>query len=320
MSAPWRSAALLFAMGVASAAILNAQTLHVAASSAVQEGAPASMGKTLPQFAQLAAGSATLNLTSGIAVWGWNGDVILNRALQDPASWWSELRSLSINRLYLSMNAAQIDAAMTDAQPLDNFLGDARRNGVTVELLLGESSWIEPAQRQKLVQIIRQLSRFRFAQLHLDIEPDQVYPTPINKTQYDQWISTFRDAAAASPWPLSVDVHPRYFRDEPFRSWNTATRLRSAGVDEVTLMVYNANPQAVINIVKPILSAAGTLPFRVGQSVEAGLDDTESHARRTPSDLQSSFSQLQKQLSAIRNFKGLAVQGFTDLEAFINRG
>lgn len=247
----------------------------------------------------------------GVYVWN-SGDLI---AGQQDEKYWRELQSDGVNRLLLALNAQQIADAQVQPQKLRGFLDAAKHHGMTVELLLGEPSWIEPAQRPKLVAIINNLRGFDFAGLNLDIEPDQIYKQPLDQAQFDNWMETLRSAAKASPWPTAATMHPRYFRDPPYMSWNVEQRLRDAGIGQVVLMIFNSNPQRVADIARPIVGSprAGGLRFRVAQSVEPELEPQLSYARRSPQDFRQSMQQLQGLLAAQPNTDGIVVQAWNDL-------
>ena len=258
------------------------------------------------------AASAGAGPALGVYVWN-SGELI---AGQQDEKYWRELQGDGVNRLLLALNAQQIVDAQMQPQKLRGFLDAAKHHGMTVELLLGEPSWIEPAQRPKLVAIINGLRGFDFAGLNLDIEPDQIYKQPLDQAQFDNWMETLRSAARASPWPTAATMHPRYFRDPPYMSWNVEQRLRDAGISQVVLMIFNSNPQRVADIARPIVGSprAGGLRFRVAQSVEPQLEPQLSYARRSPQDFQQSMQQLQGLLAAQPNTDGIVVQAWNDLQ------
>jgi hypothetical protein len=247
----------------------------------------------------------------GLAVYVWKSAELIDQ--QQNQKFWQGLKTIPVNRLLLSLDAKQIEEAQSQPQRLQGFLDAAKQHGVAVELLLGDPSWIETAQRGKLTAIIDSLRRFDFAGLNLDIEPDQLYKQPLTQPQFDAWVETLRAAARISPWPTAVSVHPRYFRDPPYMSWNLAQRLHQAGVAEAVLMIYNSNPQRVADIAKPIVANANGLRFRVAQSVEPELEPQLSYARRSPQDFKQSMQQLQALLATQPNTDGVVVQAWNDL-------
>lgn len=286
-------------------AVLNSSTTLYLQSSSQLQGA-ALQTASMHTAIRSAQGSA------GMAVYVWNGKELIEHDQFKPA-FWSLLNRLSIHRLLLSMNSEQIRSAQSDPGAIQDFLDTARSKGVSVELLLGEPSWIEEKNRPNLIRLIDSLHGFAFAGLHLDIEPDQIYKQPLTQAQFNDWIATITQAAKASPWPTAVSVHPRYLRDAPYRDWKLAQRLHEAGVGEIALMIFNSDPAKVAAIAKPILSENPAMHFSVAQSVEPGLDATLSHARRRPEDFELAMRALQTQLSTQPNSDGVIVQAWADL-------
>lgn len=247
-----------------------------------------------------------------MAVYVWDTRELFGK-LQNRERYWKLLQRLSIDRLLISLDAAQIAELRQRPAPLTGFLQNARKRGVKVELLLGEPTWIEPKGREQLVELISALWDFPFDGLHLDIEPDQIYKQPLSREQFDNWVKSMTAAAKASPWPTAISVHPRYFRDEPYKGWGLGERLREGGIQEVTLMIFNSKPDNVANVAAPILAASPQLRFRVAQSVEPQLDATESHAKKTRADFENSMGRLQQLLRPQANADGIVVQAWADL-------
>jgi hypothetical protein len=248
---------------------------------------------------------------AAMAVYVWKSAELIGK--QNDEKFWQGVQRIPINRLLLSLNSEQIDQAHAQPQALRGFLEAARRHGVAVELLLGDPSWIQAEHRAKLVSIIDALRGFNFAGLDLDIEPDQIYKEPLSQTQFNDWMDTLHAAARVSPWPTSVSMHPRYFRDAPYLGWDSIRRLREAGISQVTLMIYSSNPQHVADVAKPIVSKGTGLRFRIAQSVEPELQSNLSYARRSPQDFRQSMQQLQALLAAQPNTDGVVVQAWNDL-------
>lgn len=247
-----------------------------------------------------------------MGVYIWNSRELVSQ-LQNRDRFWRTLDRLGIRRLLVSLDAAQIREVKARPETLAGFLQNARKRGVAVELLLGEPTWIEARNRPDLVELVSSLWDFSFDGLHLDIEPDQIYKQPLTREQFDNWVKTMAAAARASPWPTAISVHPRYFRDEPYVGWKLGERLAEAGIRDVTLMIFNSNPQRVADTARPIIAALPQLRFRVAQSVEPQLDVAESHARRSRADFENSMRQLQNLLKGQANADGIVVQAWADL-------
>lgn len=290
------------------------------AAQAVPEARAVPVSATLPATATPpASASKAVATTRGIgsggddmAVYVWNSQDLISR-LQNRDRFWKLLKRLSIDRLMVSLDAKQIAEYRARPAPLTGFLQNARKRGVKVELLLGDPGWIEPKGREQLAGLISSLWDFPFDGLHLDIEPDQVFKQPLTREQYDNWVKSMLAGAKASPWPTAISVHPRYFRDEPYKSWKLGEQLAQGGIKDVTLMIFNSRPDNVANVAGPILAASPQLRFRIAQSVEPQLDVSESHAKKTRVDFEKSMGRLQQLLQAQANADGIVVQAWADL-------
>ncbi len=236
----------------------------------------------------------------------------LRRAADSDPRFWANLRATGISRLLLSLNPREIEelAAPAARQALADWLVARRDQGLRVELLLGEPLWLLPAERPRLVAIIRALTGLPFGGLHLDIEPHQLSADRLTEIDAEaEWLATVRAAREASPWPVGVSVHPLYFADAG--GWpGLGAGLVEAEVAEVTLMLYSTTADRVRAVVAPILAAWPGLRFSLAQSVEPELPATESHftagraefARRMTA-LATTFDQA--------NFTGIVVQDWT---------
>jgi len=169
------------------------------------------------------------------------------------------------------------------------------------------------------VAIINSLRGFDFAGLNLDIEPDQIYKQPLTQAQFDNWMETLRSAAKAAPWPTAATMHPRYFRDPPYMSWNVEQRLRDAGIGQVVLMIFNSNPQRVADIARPIVGSPPRQRPALPRGAErrARTEPQLSYARRSPQDFRQSMQQLQGLLAAQPNTDGIVVQAGTICKGWV---
>lgn len=265
---------------------------------------------------QFVKGSPSISSVNNLGVYLWESETILENT-QYSQAFWQGLNDLSIDRLLLSLNAVQIEAASGQDKKLEDFLNNAERNNISVELLLGEPLWIKPDQRQHLISIIEKLSRYSFSGLHLDIEPNQLYELPLNKSQFDNWLATMAAAAKASPWPVDISVHHRYFRESRYLNWQITRRLVEADINRVTLMIYNSNPKAVAGIASPILEQSPGIRFQIAQSVEQILPPKLSHFHRKPPEFEKTMADLEKLIAAKRNYSGIVIQ---DWQNFLRIG
>lgn len=246
------------------------------------------------------------------SVYVWNyGEV------QARANFWKKTRKLGVSRILLSLNARQINAVAAKPVHLKNFLQHARRNGISVELLLGDPYWILPEERPHLLGIIKKLKHIHFDGLHLDIEPEQLSDAQIDKKTLKEFAETIRQTVAFSPWPVAVSVHHRYLAPESSLGICVLCQFEAMGVAEVTVMYYSINIANVVAALQPAMQRFPELRFSLAQSLEPELEPENSYAHKSQPAFRHAMQQLQNQLQA-SNFNGLVIQSWKDWEAFID--
>jgi len=237
--------------------------------------------------------------------------------IQARSNFWKKAKKLRIKRILLSLTARQINAAVTKPAHLKNFLQNARRNGISVELLLGDPYWILPEERPHLLAIIKKLKHIHFDGLHLDIEPEQLSEAQVDKKMLEEFVETIRQAAAVSPWPVAVSVHHRYLERESTLGICVLCQFEKIGVTEVTVMYYSVNVANVVATMRSALQQFPDLRFSLAQSLERELEPENSYAHKPQATFRRAMQQLQNQLQA-SNFNGLAIQSWKDWEAYID--
>lgn len=200
----------------------------------------------------------------------WNSRALLNpnertRELQ-------RLRDQGMTQLLVGLSAAQVRDPNSLAA-LNALVQQAHASGQRVLLLLGDPAWINPSQRFELVALIRRFRNVPFDGLHLDLEVEQLgWPVPAERLQ--QWLDTLTAAQQASPWPLSISSHPRWFEQGNGTDRPTAPCVpcNLRGLAAVNLMLYSRNTVRVNERTLAIARRWPQLHFRLAQSVEAGLE------------------------------------------------
>ena len=239
--------------------------------------------------------------------YAWDGALWLARA-EDPV-WLSRIAARA-SRLMLSFDAGEIVALAGEsplAERLGHFLDVAHRQGLAVDLLLGDGAWLDPARRGDLLRHLRALSRFRFDGVNLDLERSQLPAR--DQANYPAWlVATLRAAAQASPWPVSLSAHYRDLADPAL-----VRALRMAGLHELCLMVFVSNPRRLAQIVSPVFTRNPGLAIAIAQSVESELPAGESYAADGASQALAVLRDLQRSWQRYPNFSGLRVQS---LEAY----
>ncbi|MCD6386119.1 TolC family protein [Candidatus Sumerlaeota bacterium] len=138
------------------------------------------------------------NMEHSIWVWGdkiFTSDDEMERFL-DIA------RFLKINRVYLGLTQSLREKMLKrKTHKVAEFIFKLHKQGIKVELLLGENSWIFPEKRNKLIQIVTdwleyqksQPTIYRWDALHLDIEPHAQSLRPLGKCWNDVKDAYIRD-------------------------------------------------------------------------------------------------------------------------------
>jgi Flp pilus assembly protein TadG len=217
-----------------------------------------------------------------------------------------DLRAAGVSRLLISLDAAQMHGALADPVPLAQAVRNTRAQGFSVELLLGDPGWIRPEGRGGLLAIIAGLKSVPFDGLHLDLEPEQLDAAPQQLAPLLLSLEqTLAAAKAASPWPLSLSIHPRDLDVEVGggRFADALLRLHVAP----TLMVYVANPDRAVAIAEPLLARHPQLSFSVALSLERSLGPQQSLWSYPQQERRRRIERVEAQLAAA-NFSGLTLQ------------
>ncbi|WP_169788079.1 TolC family protein [Caldimonas brevitalea] len=212
-------------------------------------------------------------------------------------------------RLMVSFSGTEIRALGQPqaAQVLRQFLALAHARGLTVELLLGDPTWVRPDARPRLLALITQLRGFEFDGLNLDLERSQL-PAAQQADWSQRVVETIAAVRAVTPLPVALTTHHREFQDRTL-----VEQLVAAGLSEAVLMVYVTREQRVVEIARPLLAAHPQLPIAIAQSIEPELPATESSHQLGQRASLERWRRLDTALSGHANFNGVVVQSW---EAF----
>lgn len=228
----------------------------------------------------------------------WNQGVYIwdSRALLDPLRRERELRALrqaGMGELLLGLSAAQVRTGVVTERQLAALIPRAHQLGLRVQLLLGDPDWIESSGRPGLLALIRRFRGLPFDGLHLDLEVEQLgWPVPPQRVR--DWIATLRAAAQASPWPVNLSSHPRWFETSDTQGPRVPCAI--GPLQQVSLMIYTRNPQRSAARALAIARRWPRLRFRLSQSVESGLEPGLSWQGSTAGTLQSQVQRWRQEL------------------------
>ncbi len=232
-----------------------------------------------------------LNWRQGVYIWD-------SQALLDPRRRGAELQALreaGIGMLNVGLDAGQVAERERTRSALSELLREAHALGLQVNLLLGDPAWIKPRGRGQLTGLIQQFSALPFDGLHLDLEVEQLgWPVPDQRLR--DWLDTLRAAKAASPWPLRLSSHPRWFAEQARRTPCVPCELEHLGVGDISLMIYTRNPETAASRIKSIARQWPALHLRLAQSVEADQPADLSWAGAGHGQLRAQTTQWQQAL------------------------
>lgn len=196
-----------------------------------------------------------------------------SRALLSPQTRTEELDELHASRftrIYLGLNARQLENLALIESGVASLVSEARAMGITVDLLLGDPAWMKAEHRHGLIALIRRLQHVPFEHLHLDLEVEQLqWPVPDELLQ--AWIDTLSAAVKSSPWPVSLVSHHRWFTPGQSGAGCVPCVLPSVGVNRVSLMIYTTNESRMTSLAAGIARGWPELNFAIAQSVEHHL-------------------------------------------------
>ncbi|MHC8367275.1 hypothetical protein ACYZT9_15840 [Pseudomonas sp. ZT5P21] len=236
-----------------------------------------------------------------------------SEALLDPEHRASELAALhtaGMNKIYLGLTSAQLKDLGNTRQQLEQLLQAATGAELQVSLLLGDPAWIEPQERHQLIDLLANLKGLPFTSLHLDLELEQL-GVPVPDQRLKDLLATLKAASAASPWPVEISSHHRWFADARPGQTCLPCKLPDAGVRQVSLMIYTRNPKNSARMAEQIAKRWPELQFRLAQSTEPQLDATESWAGASTEQLQHQTRVWREQLQPL-GIAGIDWQAWRD--------
>ena len=240
----------------------------------------------------------------GLGWYVWNGQALLDQPARLDAL------PKGSNRILVSFTAPQLRALTqpTDRKKVERLLAQARAQGLRVELLLGEATWVLPSQRQALLDLLAPLRSLPFDALHLDLERSQL--APVDQPLWgDAVVDTLRAVRASVAWPLALTTHYRELQAPDF-----AQRVHAAGVTELVAMVYVSNPVRASEIARPLLQGPQGLRLAVAQSIERTLPPDESSYQTGQAQALRHWRQLSQALQTQPGFSGVVVQSWEEFK------
>ncbi|WP_233572587.1 hypothetical protein [Fretibacterium sp. OH1220_COT-178] len=247
------------------------------------------------------------------AVYAWRAAPLLSEATRTESL--ARLKRDGFDRILLSFSPQEVQGLRNSegAEGLRALLRHASREGVIVDLLLGDPAWILPEAREGLEGVLRFLAPFPFRSVHLDLEPDMLPNAERNRdTLSTHLLDTLRMALIVVGRPIELVVHPRYLEGE--LGEKMAGALVEMGISDLAVMIYSTNMDAVADRFKAICRAHPRLRFALVQSVEKGLSRSESYFEAGRDGFEKRMQRLRESIGTegLSNFAGLIVQSRED--------
>jgi len=227
------------------------------------------------------------------------------------------LKLTGIKGIFLSFNGQQIERFFKSEEgekELQAFMRRMKEEGIEVQALFGENTWIFPENRKKLLKIIQLVESYnlkypfaKFDGIHLDIEPHSLPLWEKEKERYAAYyIKTLQDVKFISNDKVYADISYRYI-DERIGSKNLAEEVLQT-VDGVSVMAYTTNLLKLRSIAEDYRDLAKIYrkELIIALSVEKGQPATVSFYHKPWSSLLEAVNILKEV-----GIKKVAFQDFT---------
>lgn len=229
-----------------------------------------------------------------------------------------EVKSEGFSHMLISFNSAQLEKLdiYYGRMELEDLLSSAQLYGIRVDLMLGDPNWLYQKERAKLINIVSKMSKFKFAGLHLDIEPDSLPDSQDRRPELlKELVATVKEVKSSTNMPLSLSVHPRYLEGELGLISNSG--FSQLGIEYVSVMLYSTNPDAVSERIKRIMLMQPRLKISLAQSVENNLPSENSYMSFGLEAYKKSMEKLALSLNGSGNYKGIFIQSWEDYRGML---
>ena len=248
--------------------------------------------------------------TTKAAVYIWNAEPFLQSATRKSAL--DELIGAGFSRVLISFTHKQISDLLSQKgeDELNALLSAARSKGVRIDLMLGDPTWAEADHRGELIEIIKQLEKFDFDGIHLDIEPDSLPDASVRRAVLLEGLAdTIKEVKKETVRPVSISIHPRYLEGD--LGVLARQKLLPLGLEEIVVMIYSNNPYSTAQRMSGIISSNPNMALSLAQSVERNIPPEESYATCTQQELKDNLRVLEESLASY-GLKEIFIQGWAE--------
>lgn len=215
--------------------------------------------------------------------------------------WSSLFNQLSLKQLKMMLKTKSLSNVLlsygknTDKAKVKEFITLAKDNNISVELIIGDNSWVEHNNHNHAASIVA-VQEALLPAIHLDVEPQALEDYQSNKTRYQQdYIDMLTAIRAQSPdVKLSVSV-PFHWDDETYLQINEL-------VDDLYVMNYgdvsdDARSRRIKNILLNVSSDKLVIALR-------------------PADFESEF-EMEQSIKTLQSATGIERFAFHKLASFM---
>ncbi|MDF2567689.1 MAG: hypothetical protein K0R90_1145 [Oscillospiraceae bacterium] len=244
------------------------------------------------------------------AIYVWNAAPFLQSNSRTEAL--NEISDAGFSRMILSFTPKQVSQLVspTGKKELNALIVEAKGKGLRIDLMLGDPTWAEADHRGELLTLIKQLQKFDFDGLHLDIEPDSLPGAAARRAELLEGLTdTITAVKQITKLPVSLSIHPRYLEGD--LGVLAREKLLPLGLEEIVVMIYSDNPHATTQRMSAIITANPNVPFSLAQSVERNIPLAESYADSTRQEFKDAMHLLEDNLASY-GLKGIFIQAWED--------
>ena len=272
------------------------------------------------------------NSTVAFSTWAWDATQITND------DFLTDLKYLGINRVFLNSGwepYAGLHYLEHNPSKYRDFIGNANKEGITVEALFGNNYWSYVQYRNHMMNELDLVFNYnkenpnsRFNALHLDIEPQALQGFSRNQDNIlQEFVSNIEEVRNV------VDAHnssnndniklvldlPTWFVDIEYHGKNLLDDLLPL-IDEVSLMNYTQDTDTFIHNGKAFLQKAEEYNVKVN----VGLEFQSSFENINVSDftmeqLENLLSEANTVFKEFDNFTGFSMHRVNDFKEFVER-
>jgi hypothetical protein len=233
----------------------------------------------------------------------WQGETLLDRPdtlAELPAG---------TRRLWVSFGAERLQqlASGADRPAFERFVAAAHARGMSVQLLLGEPSFVLPTGRARLTTTLALLHGLPLDGVVLDLERSQLKPAVTAERWRDGLLATIGAVHPEVPRGLTLVTHPRDLAEPVF-----VKALGASGVHEIVPMIYGTGEDRTVAMTESLLNTSAEIDVTLAQSIEPGLGAAPASAQPGRAEALARWQRLTDRLKTHPNFLGVAVQSLED--------